>query len=64
MTIAKALEEACRQQIRFHNREDSELLALRAKLWGEVEREIERLVDERLKDHGKQQQSTLRRQNR
>jgi hypothetical protein len=55
MSIAKALEEASQYQVRFWNRQDSELLAERAKLWGEVEKEIGKLVDERIK-----QQSTLR----
>jgi hypothetical protein len=55
VSIAKALEAACQYQVRFWNRQDSELLAERAKLWGEVEKEIGKLVDERIK-----QQSTLR----
>jgi hypothetical protein len=48
MSIAKALEEAAKFQIRFHNREDPDLLAKRAELWGEVENQIILMIDERL----------------
>jgi hypothetical protein len=60
MSIAKALEEATQQHIRFHNRSDSELQELRARLWDAVQGEIEKLIDEKVNERSRQQ-STLHR---
>jgi hypothetical protein len=59
MSLATLLEEATRVQIKFANREDPELQALRRDKWGAVAKELERIIDERSK-----QQSTLSRKNR
>jgi hypothetical protein len=47
--ISKLLEAATRLQIRFSNREDTELQQLRERAWGDVQKEIERVIDERIK---------------
>ena len=46
--IAKALQEAARLQIKFHNREDSELQQVKADAWEKVEEAIEQLINRKL----------------
>jgi hypothetical protein len=49
MSLAQALSEAVAFQIKFHNREDTELKSRRDQLWAVVEAQIERLIEDRAK---------------
>jgi hypothetical protein len=49
MSLAQALSEAVAFQIKFHNREDTELKSRRDQLWATVEAQIERLIEDRAK---------------
>jgi hypothetical protein len=47
MSLAQALSDAVAFQIKFHNREDTELKSRREQLWAAVEAQIDRAIDER-----------------
>ena len=48
MSLAKSLADAVAFQVKFFNREDSELKARREELWATVEKQIERVIDTRV----------------
>lgn len=50
MSLAKALEAACRVHVKFANREDPELQRLREEHWQSVADHIELIIDRKLEE--------------